>query len=245
MSRRLAHGCGRRAAGCRALLPLSGLLLCLAAAGVQAEEAGPPIAPPASAAPPDDGQWTMPAKNYASTRYSELTEINQQNVKDLQVAFTFSTGINKGHEAAPLVVGGTMYIVTPYPNILYALDLTQPGAPMKWKFEPKPEPASQGVACCDVVNRGAAFADGRVFFNTLDGHTIAVDAATGELAWNTRVGNINMGETVTMAPLVVKSKVLVGNSGGEMGVRGWVKALDAGDGHVVWTAYGTARTATF
>src|SRR4051794_29522835 len=92
------------------------------------------IAPPAAAAPADDGQWVMPAKNYASTRYSELGEINQDNVGKLQVAFTFSTGVNKGHEAAPLVVGNTMYIVTPYPNILYALDLTKPGAPMKWKF---------------------------------------------------------------------------------------------------------------
>ncbi|RUX42208.1 PQQ-dependent dehydrogenase, methanol/ethanol family, partial [Mesorhizobium sp. M7A.F.Ca.US.014.04.1.1] len=127
-----------------------------------------------------------------------------------------------------------MYIVTPFPNIVYALDLSRPGAPMKWKYEPNPEPAAQGVACCDVVNRGAAFADGRIFFNTLDGHTIALDANTGKPIWNTHIGNINIGETITMAPLVVKGKVLVGNSGGEMGVRGWVKALDAGDGHVVW-----------
>lgn len=196
------------------------------------------IAPPA-AAPPDDGQWTMPAKNYASTRFSDLTEINEGNVKNLQVAFTFSTGVNKGQEAAPLVVGNIMYIVTPFPNIVYALDLSKPGAPMKWKYEPNPEPAAQGVACCDVVNRGAAFADGRIFFNTLDGHTIALDANTGKPIWNAHIGNINIGETITMAPLVVKGKVLVGNSGGEMGVRGWVKALDAGDGHVVWTAYGT------
>src|SRR5436305_3511509 len=140
------------------------LILCafpLAAAA----ESSLPIAP-TSAAQADDGQWRMPAKNFASTRYSELTEINTDNVKNLQVAFTFSTGVNKGHEAAPLVVGSTMYIVSPYPNILYALDLAKPGAPMKWKFEPKPEPASQGVACCDVVNRGAVYADGRIFFNT-------------------------------------------------------------------------------
>ncbi|MER8412630.1 methanol/ethanol family PQQ-dependent dehydrogenase [Mesorhizobium sp. M0870] len=181
----------------------------------------------------------MPAKNYASTRFSDLTEINEGNVKNLQVAFTFSTGVNKGQEAAPLVVGSSMYIVTPFPNIVYALDLSRPGAPMKWKYEPNPEPAAQGVACCDVVNRGAAFADGRIFFNTLDGHTIALDADTGKPIWNAHIGNINIGETITMAPLVVKGKVLVGNSGGEMGVRGWVKALDAGNGHVVWTAYGT------
>ena len=117
------------------------------------------IAPP-GATPPDDGQWSMPAKNFASTRYSELSEINTQNVGHLQVAFTFSIGVNKGQEAAPLVVNNTMYIVSPYPNILYALDLTKPGAPLKWQYKPQPEAASQGVACCDVVNRGAVFADG-------------------------------------------------------------------------------------
>jgi PQQ-dependent dehydrogenase (methanol/ethanol family) len=201
-----------------------------------------PVAP-ASAAPPDDGQWAMPAKNFASTRYSDLQEITADNVKTLQVAFTFSTGVNKGHEAAPLVVGNTMYIVSPYPNILYALDLTQPGAPMKWKYEPKPEPAAQGVACCDVVNRGAVYSNGRIYFATLDGNAIAVDAATGKEVWRTKLGDINRGETITMAPLVVKEKVLIGNSGGEYGVRGWIVALDAASGKQVWKAYSTGPDA--
>ena len=179
----------------------------------------------------------MPAKNYANTRYSELDEINTVNVKDLRVAFTFSTGVNRGQESAPLVVGGTMFVLSPFPNILYALDLSQPGAPLKWKYEAKPEPASQGVACCDVVNRGPTYADGRIFFVTLDGSTVAVDAETGKEAWKTKVGDINIGETMTMAPLVAKGRVLVGNSGGEYGVRGWLKALDAESGKVVWTAY--------
>jgi len=113
-----------------------------------------------------------------------------------------------------------MYIVTPYPNVLYALDLAKPGAPPKWKFEPKPLAAAQGVACCDVVNRGVAFSNGRSFLNTLDAQTIAVDAQTGREIWRTKLGEINRGETITMAPLVVKDKVLVGNSGGELGVRG-------------------------
>jgi PQQ-dependent dehydrogenase (methanol/ethanol family) len=192
---------------------------------------------------PDDGQWTMASKDYANTRFSSLGEINSGNVGGLKVAFTFSTGLNRGHEAAPLVVGGTMYIVTPFPNILYALDLTQPGAPVKWKYEPRPPTAAQGVACCDVVNRGAAFADGRIFYNTLDDHTVAVDAATGRELWNTRLGDINKGETMTMAPLVVKGKVLVGNSGGEMGVRGWLTALDAATGKIAWRAYSTGPDA--
>jgi PQQ-dependent dehydrogenase (methanol/ethanol family) len=192
-----------------------------------------------AALPPEDGQWTMPAKDYASTRFSGLNEITPANVGQLKVTFTFSTGINKGHEAAPLVVGNTMYVVTPFPNDLYALDLTKPGAPAKWKYSPKPAPSSQGVACCDVVNRGAVFFGGKVIFNTLDGYTVAVDAATGQEAWRTKLGDINRGETITMAPLVAAGKVLVGNSGGEFGVRGWLTALDAGTGKVAWKAFHT------
>lgn len=194
--------------------------------------------PAPSASPADDGQWLMPAKNYASTRYSALRQIDRRNVSALKVAFIFSTGVNKGHEAAPIVVGSTMYIVTPFPNNVFALDLARGGA-LKWSFKPRPAPASQGVACCDVVNRGAAYANGRLFFNTLDNHTIALDAATGRQIWRTRMGSINRGETMTMAPLVADGKVLVGNSGGELGVRGWIAALDAGSGRIVWKAYST------
>jgi lanthanide-dependent methanol dehydrogenase len=188
---------------------------------------------------PDDGQWTMPAKNYASTRFSTLDQINAGNAKQLKLAWTFSTGLTRGHEAAPLVVNNTMYIVTPWPDILYALDLTKPGAPMKWSYSPGTSATSQGVACCDVVNRGAAFYNGKIYYNTLDMHTVAVDAATGKQVWKATLGDINLGETMTMAPLVVKGKVLVGNSGGEFGVRGWLTALDANSGKIVWRAYAT------
>src|SRR5207253_7639554 len=123
---------------------------------------------------PDDGQWTRPARDYASTRYSTQNQINTMNVNNLKLAFTFSTGVLRGHEAAPLVVNNTMYIVTPWPNKLFALDLTKPGAPMKWVYEPLPTPASKGVACCDVVNRGASYFDGKIFYNTLDNQTVAV-----------------------------------------------------------------------
>ena len=187
----------------------------------------------------DDGQWVMPAKNYASTRFSTLDEINAQTVSRLGVSWTFSTGMVAGHEAAPLVIGGTMFVVTPFPNIVYALDLSRPGAPVKWQYDPKPPGASKGVACCDLVNRGAAYADGAIFFNTLDGRTIGLDAATGHPRWITQLADINRGETMTMAPLVVKGKVLVGNSGGEFGVRGWLTALDASSGAVAWRAYST------
>lgn len=103
-----------------------------------------------------DGDWPMAARDYANTRFSPLRDIDVANVKQLQIASTFSTGVVRGHEAAPIVVRDTMYVVTPYPNVLYALDLSQPGGPIKWKVEPKPLAAAQGIACCDVVNRGAA-----------------------------------------------------------------------------------------
>lgn len=205
--------------------------------------AQPAAQPPAAAAPADNGQWTMPGQNYASTRYSDLAEINTESVRDLQVTWTFSTGVLRGHEAPPLVAGTTMYVVTPYPNILYALDLNKPGAPAKWKYEPKPDPSSQGVACCDYVNRGPAYADGRIFFNTLDNQTIALDAESGRELWRAKLGDINKGESMTMAPLVVKGKVLVGNSGGEFGVRGWLTALDAASGTIAWRAYSTGPDA--
>jgi PQQ-dependent dehydrogenase (methanol/ethanol family) len=186
----------------------------------------------------EDGQWLTPGKDYALTRYSGLKEITVDNAKNLQLAWTFSTGINRGQEAAPLVVGDTMYVVTPYPNILYALDLNKKGA-TKWKYEPKPLAAAQGVACCDVVCRGCAYYNNRIFYNTLDGWTCAVDATTGKEAWRHHIGNINIGETITMAPIVAAGKVFVGNSGGEYGVRGWIAAFDAASGDLAWRAYNT------
>lgn len=132
-------------------------------------------------APAEDGERRLSARDHAATRFSPLTQIDAGNVKGLRVSFMFSTGVLRGHEAAPLVVGATMYIVTPYPNYVYALDLARPGAPIKWQFKPEPKAASQGVACCDVVNRGLAYADGRLFFNTLDAQTIALDASSGQL----------------------------------------------------------------
>jgi PQQ-dependent dehydrogenase (methanol/ethanol family) len=211
--------------------------------GAQTQSTQQGSLPPWLATEAEDGQWMMAAKNYASTRYSGLDEINTENVKNLKVAWTFSTGVNRGQEAAPIVVKNTMYVVTPFPNILYALDLTRPGAPVKWKYDPKPAAAAQGVACCDFVNRGAVYAGGKIFYNTLDVYTVAVDAETGRELWKTKLGDINQGETMTMAPLVVKDKVLVGNSGGEFGVRGWIAALDANSGQIAWRAYNTGPDA--
>lgn len=132
-----------------------------------------------------------------------------------------------------------MYIVTPYPNYLYALRLENGAAMLKWTYKPNQNPAAQGVACCDVVNRGAVYADGKIVFNTLDDQTIALDAADGKEIWKTRTGEIRRGESITMAPLVVDRRVLVGNSGGEFGVRGKLTALNLSDGSVAWTAWST------
>lgn len=183
------------------------------------------------------GEWRLPAGDYANTRFSALDQINAANAKNLKVITTLSTGIPQGHEGQPLIVNNTMYVVTPYPNNLIAVDLTKPGGALKWVYEPHPDPRSVGIACCDIVNRGASYADGKIVYNTLDAHTVAVDAATGKEVWKTRVGDINYGETTTMAALAVKNLVLVGNSGGELGVRGKVVALNLATGKEVWRAY--------
>jgi lanthanide-dependent methanol dehydrogenase len=201
--------------------------------------AGGEVHPYERALEPDDGQWVRATKDYANTRYSTLDQINSNNVANLKVAWTFDTGTKHGLEAAPIVANNTMYIATPWPNRMFALDLTKPGGPLKWSFDPNPSRSAKGEACCDWVNRGAAFADGKVFFNTLDAYTIALDANTGKQLWRTRLGDIANGETITMAPMVVRDKVYVGVSGGEFGVRGWLAALNTKDGSVAWKAYST------
>ncbi len=206
----------------------------------QSSTSVPGIAPGihlASALP--NGDWEMPSGDYANTRFSTLNQINTGNVKNLKVVSSMATGIPHGHEGGPLVVNNTMYIVTPYPNDLIAIDLKSPNGPIKWKFQPFPDPRAQGIACCDVVNRGAAYADGKIVYNTLDDHTVAVDANTGKEVWRATVGDMNTGETVTSAPLIVKNHVIVGDSGGELGVRGKVIALDLKTGKEVWRAYST------
>jgi PQQ-dependent dehydrogenase (methanol/ethanol family) len=189
--------------------------------------------------PPPGRQWTLPAGDNANTRYSSLAQIDATNAKKLRITGMTATGIARGHEGQPLAVDDTLYVVTPYPNDLIALDLKDPHGPIKWKYQPFPSPASQGKACCDVVNRGASFGDGKIVYNLLDGHTVAVDSKTGREVWRTQVADIQKGETLTMAPLIVKSRVIVGNSGGELGVRGYVAALDLASGQEVWRGYNT------
>jgi PQQ-dependent dehydrogenase (methanol/ethanol family) len=193
--------------------------------------------------PVPDGQWIHPAGDYANTRYSPLSKINTNNVQNLHMVSSYAVGIPHGFEGQPLVVGDTLYLVTPYPNNLIALDLTKPGFPQKWIYQPHPEIRSVGIACCDVVNRGADYADGKIIYNTLDAHTVAVDAKTGKLVWETQVGDTNLGETITLAPLVVKNVVLTGISGGELGVRGRLTGMDLKTGKILWRAWSTGSDA--
>ncbi len=192
---------------------------------------------PAHAQTREDGQWTMPGKDYAATRYSGLNTITPANAGRLKPVWTFSTGVLRGHEGQPLVVGSTMYVVTPWPDVLYAFDLTKEGFPLRWKYRPDVDQAALGMACCDAINRGAFYAQGKVVYNTLDGHTIAVDAKTGREVWNVKVGDVSNGETMPMAPMIAGNRVIVGPSGGEYGIRGWTKALDLATGAPAWTGY--------
>ncbi len=187
----------------------------------------------------DDGQWTMPGKNHAATRFSSLAQIDVANVGRLHAVWNFSTGVLAGHEGQPLVVDKTMYVVTPYPNVLYAFDLSKHDYPLKWKYRPAVDPNAVGVACCDVINRGASYADGKIVYNLLDGHTVAVDTGTGQPVWMTKTSDVSHGETVTVATFIANDRVIVGVSGGEFGIRGRVTALDLETGKIAWIGYNT------
>lgn len=205
---------------CRSLTSTAGLCLMLAfnATQLQAQE------------------WALPSGDLAATRYSPLDAISTDTVAKLKPVWTFSTGVLGGHEGQPLVVNDTLYVVTPWPNVLYAFDLTQPDYPLRFKFRPDADRRALGVACCDAVNRGAVHAEGRIVYNLLDGRTVAVDARDGNLLWQTRVADLSRGETLTMAPLVVGKRVFVGPSGGEFGIRGSFTALDLDTGKILWSA---------
>ncbi|GBD44379.1 Methanol dehydrogenase [cytochrome c] subunit 1 [bacterium HR40] len=180
--------------------------------------------------------WVMQGGNYYHHRYSQLAQINRDNAKNLEVAWTFSTGVLRGHEGGPLVIGDVMYVHTPFPNIVYALDLNEPGRVI-WKYEPKQDPNVIPVMCCDTVNRGVAYAEGKIFLHQADTTLVALDAKTGKVLWQAKNGDPTKGETGTSAPLVYKDKVYVGISGGEFGVRCHLSAYDINSGKLVWRGY--------
>ena len=183
----------------------------------------------------DPSQWVMPNANYAGWNYSALDQINGDNIQTLEMAWTMQLGIQDSHEASPLVIGDTMYIVTPKPNYVYALDLARQGV-IKWEFRPEIPDLETAVrsACCGAQTRGLTYADGRIFFATLDGQVFALDAETGDVIWRAENADITIGETVSTAPLVVNDKVIVGVAGGEFGVRGHVTAYGIDTGLLRW-----------
>ncbi|QSA98636.1 methanol/ethanol family PQQ-dependent dehydrogenase [Methylococcus sp. EFPC2] len=184
--------------------------------------------------------WATWGGDYAGTRYSTLTQINSQTAKSLQPVWTFSTGALRGHEGGPLVVNGTIYIHTGYPHKIYALD--QDTQTIKWEYQYSPDQGTDptqviSVMCCDVVNRGLAYGDGKIFIAQGDATLVALDATTGKQVWRIKNGDPKLGQTNTNAPIVVKDKVITGISGGEFGVRGYIAAYNIKDGSLAWKAY--------
>lgn len=198
----------------------------------------PAVSVAQEAAESDPSQWVMPNANYAGWNYSALDQINVENVQTLEMAWTMQLGIQDSHEASPLVIGDTMYIVTPKPNYVYALDLMRQGV-IKWEFRPEFPDLETAVrsACCGAQTRGLSYADGRIFFATLDGQVFALDAETGDVIWRAENADITIGETVSTPPLVVNDKVIVGVAGGEFGVRGHVTAYHIDTGSFRWRYY--------
>ena len=184
----------------------------------------------------DKNQWVMPTGNYANQRYSELDQINASNASKLHPVWSFSTGVLRGHEGGPLVIGDTMYVHTPFPNNVFALDLNDNGKVI-WKYEPRQDPSVIAVMCCDTVNRGVAYGDGKIILNQSDATVVALDAKTGRELWHVKNGDPAKGETMTMAPMIVKDKVFVGISGGEFGTQGRFTAYNLKDGSLAWNAY--------
>ncbi len=188
--------------------------------------------------------WVMTGRDYKAQNYSTMTQINKENVKDLRSAWSFSTGVLHGHEGTPLVVNGVMYIHSPFPNTTYAINLDDPGK-IIWEHKPKQDPTARSVACCDVVNRGLAYWPGDdevgplILKTQLDGHIVALDAETGAERWKMENSDIKVGSTLTIAPYVIKDAVLVGSSGAELGVRGYVTSYNVKTGEQNWRAYAT------
>ncbi len=184
----------------------------------------------------DPNNWAIQSGDYAGTRYSKLDQITTANVGSMKVAWTFSTGVLRGHEGGPLVIGDTMYLHSAFPNIVFALNLADDNK-IIWKYEPKQDPSVIPVMCCDTVNRGVQYAEGKIFLHQADTSLVALDAKSGKELWKSVNADPKRGETGTGAPLVTKDKVIIGVSGAEFGVRCFLTAYDINSGKKVWRAY--------
>ncbi|MFA6140510.1 MAG: methanol/ethanol family PQQ-dependent dehydrogenase [Hyphomicrobium sp.] len=184
----------------------------------------------------DENNWCMQQHDYNAHRYSQLDQINTKNVGSLKVAWTFSTGVLRGHEGSPLVIGSMMYLHTPFPNIVYALNLDDENK-IVWKYEPKQDPSVIPVMCCDTVNRGLQYADGKLFLHQADTTLVALEAKSGKELWKAVNGDPKRGETGTGAALVVGDVVMIGVSGAEFGVRCFFTGYDINSGKMLWRGY--------
>src|SRR3979490_3139553 len=194
----------------------------------------------------DPNLWASPGGDQALTRHSRLKDINTSNVGKLQMVWSQSSGTLRGHEGQPLVVdvGSTpmMYMESGWPNIIQALDLTDPDHPKElWNYKKTAGRDESAVAraCCDTVNRGMSYADGKLVFGTLDGYVIALDAKTGKEVWTVKHALPAKGETITPAPLIAEGKVIIGFGGDEFADRGRLTAYDLGTGKKVWECHNT------
>jgi lanthanide-dependent methanol dehydrogenase len=184
----------------------------------------------------DPKNWAMQAGDNFNQRYSQLKQINTGNVGKMQVAWTFSTGVLRGHEGSPLVIGNMMYLHSPFPNKVFAINLNDENK-IVWKYEPKQDPAVIPQMCCDTVNRGLAYAEGKIILQQADSMLVALDAKTGKVLWSTKNGDPKLGAVNTNAPHIFKDKVITGISGGEWGVRGFIAAYNLSDGKLAWKGY--------
>lgn len=184
----------------------------------------------------DGSDWLMYHRTYNGWNYSPLTQINRDNVKKLVPVWTLSTGKTDGHEAPPIVNNGIMFVAGPY-NTLKVLDATN--GDVLWSYERQLPQDVYSIVCCDVVNRGVALYGDKVYMGTLDAHLLAFDAKTGKIVWDTTVIDYKQGYSITVAPLAVNGLIIVGVSGGEYGIRGFIDAYDAETGKQIWRTYVT------
>ncbi len=180
------------------------------------------------------GAWLTYGRTYDEQRYSPLKDITSDNVADLDLAWYWDTGTTRGLEATPIVVDGVMYSTGSW-SAVWAHDART--GELLWEYDPEVPREWGKFACCDVVNRGVAAYEGRIYVGTLDGRLVALDAATGAVAWDVQTTDRERPYTITGAPRVVKGKVIIGNGGAEYGVRGYVSAYDAESGEMAWRFY--------
>lgn len=182
----------------------------------------------------DADNWMSYGRDWDEQRFSPLDQINDRNIADLELAWSLELDTARGQEATPLIVDGVIYTSTAWSKIMAVNAAT---GELLWMHDPQVIGAKAAHACCDVVNRGVAVWKGNVFAGTLDGRLIALDAATGELLWSVVTVDQELPYTITMAPRVYRDKVIIGNSGAELGVRGYVSAYDTATGNLVWRFY--------